>query len=43
MGWSNIAMAKPYAHVTARLRRDIANRLNSLPWNNKRHPQSMTR
>jgi hypothetical protein len=30
MGWSNSAMVKRYAHVTARLRRDIADRLNSL-------------
>ena len=29
MGWSNSAMVKRYAHVTARLRRDIADRLNS--------------
>ncbi len=35
MGWSNSAMVKRYAHVTARLRRDIANRLNSYLWNDK--------
>jgi integrase len=29
MGWSNSAMVKRYAHVTARLRRDIADRLNA--------------
>jgi integrase len=29
MGWSNSAMVKRYAHVTARLRRDIADRLDS--------------
>lgn len=29
MGWSNSAMVKRCAHVTARLRRDIANWLNS--------------
>ena len=29
MGGSNNAMVKRYAHVTARLRRDIADRLNS--------------
>jgi hypothetical protein len=28
-GWSNAAMVKRYAHVTARLRRDIADRLNA--------------
>jgi hypothetical protein len=28
MGWSNAAMVKWYAHVTARLRRDIADRLS---------------
>ncbi len=32
MGWSNAAMVKRYAHVTARLRRDIANRLNAFLW-----------
>jgi integrase len=32
MGWSNSAMVKRYSHVTARLRRDIANRLNSFLW-----------
>ena len=28
MGWSNSVMVKRYAHGTARLRRDIADRLN---------------
>jgi integrase len=32
MGWSNSVMVKRYAHVTARLRRDIADRLNSFFW-----------
>jgi integrase len=32
MGWSNAAMVKRYAHVTARLRRDIAARLNAVLW-----------
>jgi integrase len=32
MGWSNAAMVKRYAHVTARLRRDIAHRLNTFLW-----------
>jgi hypothetical protein len=32
MGWSNAAMVKRYAHVTARLRRDIADRLNVFLW-----------
>ncbi len=32
MGWSNAAMVKRYAHVTARLRRDIADRLNAYFW-----------
>ena len=32
MGWSNAAMVKRYAHVTARLRRDIADRLNTYFW-----------
>ena len=35
MGWSNSAMVKRYVHVTARLRRDIANRLNSYLWKGK--------
>ena len=35
MGWSNSAMVKRYAHVTARLRRDIADRLNSFFWTGK--------
>jgi integrase len=35
MGWSNSAMVKRYAHVTARLRRDIADRLNSFFWTSK--------
>jgi integrase len=35
MGWSNSAMVKRYAHVTARLRRDIADRLNSYFWQGK--------
>jgi integrase len=32
MGWSNSAMAKRYQHVTAVLRRDIAQRLNGFLW-----------
>ena len=32
MGWSNAAMVEWYAHVTARLRRDIADRLNTYFW-----------
>ena len=32
MGWSNAAMIRRYAHVTARLRRDIADRLNTFLW-----------
>jgi integrase len=35
MGWSNSAMVKRYAHVTARLRRDIADRLNGFLWKGK--------
>jgi integrase len=35
MGWSNSAMMKRYAHVTARLRRDIADRLNNYLWKGK--------
>jgi hypothetical protein len=32
MGWSNAAMVRRYAHVTARLRRDITDRLNACLW-----------
>ncbi len=32
MGWSNSAMVRRYSPVTARLRWDIANRLNSSLW-----------
>ena len=32
MGWSNSAMVRRYSHVTAWLRRDIADRLNSFLW-----------
>lgn len=32
MGWSNAAIFKRYAHVTPRLRRDIADRLNTFLW-----------
>jgi len=32
MGWSNAVMVKRYAYVTARLRRDIADRLNTFLW-----------
>jgi len=32
MGWSNAAMVKRVAHVTVRLRRDIADRLNAFLW-----------
>ena len=35
MGWSNSAMVRRYAHVTARLRRDIADRLNAHLWEGK--------
>jgi integrase len=35
MGWSNSAMVKRYAHMTARLRRDIADRPNSYLWKGK--------
>jgi hypothetical protein len=32
MGWSNGAMVQRYSHVTARLRQDIADRLNTFFW-----------
>jgi hypothetical protein len=35
MGWSHSSMVKRYSHVTARLRRDIADRLNAHLWKGK--------
>jgi integrase len=35
MGWSSVAMLKRYQHVTARLRRSIADRLNEFFWKGK--------
>jgi integrase len=35
MGWSSVAMLKRYQHVTARLRRNIADRLNEFFWKAK--------
>ncbi len=35
MGWSNIAMLQRYTHVTARLRREIADQLNRFLWEGK--------
>jgi integrase len=35
MGWSHSAMVRRYSHVTARLRRDIADRLNEHLWETK--------
>ncbi|GHH56998.1 tyrosine-type recombinase/integrase [Lentzea cavernae] len=32
MGWSNIAMAARYMHVTAPVRRDVARRINGFIW-----------
>jgi integrase len=32
MGWSNSTMVRRYSHVTARLRRDIADRLDTYLW-----------
>lgn len=32
MGWSNTSMAKRYQHLTAALRRDIADRINGYLW-----------
>jgi hypothetical protein len=32
MGWSSAAMVECLPHVTARLRRDIADRLNTYLW-----------
>ena len=32
MGWSNPAMVRRYSHVTARLRREIADRLDAHLW-----------
>jgi integrase len=35
MGWTDAAMVRRYAHVTARLRRDIADRLDRYLWAGK--------
>ena len=32
LGWSNTAMAKNYQHMTGRIRRDIAKRVEVLLW-----------
>jgi len=32
MGWSNAAVIRGYSHVAARLRRDIAERLDTYLW-----------
>jgi hypothetical protein len=32
MGWSNTAMAARYQHITATIRRDVAQRLGGLLW-----------
>lgn len=32
MGWATTAMAKRYQHITAPVRRDIANRVGGLLW-----------
>ena len=39
MGWSNSAMVKRYAHVTARLRRDIAGPPEQLPLEGQMRPK----
>lgn len=35
MGWSNTSMAKRYQHVTAALRKDIAERINGYLWKDR--------
>lgn len=32
MGWSSSSMAKRYQHITAQIRKDIANRVGGLLW-----------
>jgi integrase len=32
MGWSNTAMAARYQHITATIRRDVAQRVGGLLW-----------
>jgi integrase len=32
MGWSNTAMAARYQHITAAIRRDVADRVGGLLW-----------
>ena len=36
MGWSDSTMAARYQHVTAEIRRDIANRVGGLIWETSR-------
>jgi integrase len=33
MGWSNSAMTARYQHLTSRVRRDVAQRMGELIWN----------
>lgn len=40
MGWSNTAMAARYQHVTAAIRRDVADQVGGLLWQPKNAPPS---
>jgi len=39
MGWSSTAMAARYQHVIDPIRRDVANRVGGLLWDNSRDPR----
>jgi hypothetical protein len=38
MGWSNTAMAARYQHITAAIRRDVAERVGGLLWRPNQPP-----
>jgi hypothetical protein len=38
MGWSNTAMAARYQHITAAIRRDVAQRVGGLLWKHAEEP-----
>lgn len=39
MGWSNTAMAARYQHITATIRRDVADRVGGLLWQHSDGPE----
>ncbi|GGO13391.1 tyrosine-type recombinase/integrase [Micromonospora parathelypteridis] len=42
MGWSNSAMAARYQHLTAQVRRDIAQRVGGLLWDSPTEDSKLT-